>query len=112
MTDTTACPAPWIDWVQAAQRGDQQAFSRLVDANRNLVCTITLAIVRDVQRSEDVAQEVLLAVWRGLPRLRDPSSFLPWLRQLARNRAHDSLRQTTRHRRLQGTALCAAVTDT
>ena len=85
--------------VRAARGGDRHAFARLVDAYRTLVCSITLAIVRDVQASEDLAQEVFVAAWRGLGRLRAPESFLPWLRQLARNRAHDHLRRHLRWRR-------------
>jgi RNA polymerase sigma factor (sigma-70 family) len=78
--------------VRAAATGDRDAFGRLVDATRALVTSIALAVVRDVPVSEDVAQEVYLAAWRDLPRLRQPGSFLPWLRQLTRNRAHDQVR--------------------
>lgn len=82
--------------VTAAARGDQQAFARLVDVTRNTVTSITLAILRDVELSRDVAQEVYLMVWRDLRKLRDPASFLPWLRQLTRNRAHQALRTHVR----------------
>src|SRR5712692_9247420 len=85
--------------VLAAQRGDREAFTRLVDATRNLVCSIVVAIVRDIDASEDVAQEVFLATWHGIRRLRKAASFLPWLRQLARNQAHASLRAQRRQRR-------------
>jgi RNA polymerase sigma factor (sigma-70 family) len=85
--------------VVAARGGDRDAFARLVSATRNLVCSLTLAIARDVQASEDLAQEVFLAAWAGLPRLRAPESFLPWLRQLARNRAHEHVRGRVRWRR-------------
>ena len=85
--------------VAAARAGDRQAFARLVDATRNVVCSVTLAIVRDVAISEDLAQEVYLAAWTALPTLRAPDSFLPWLRQLARNRAHEHLRGRVRWRR-------------
>ena len=112
MTEATTCSVPRLDWVRAAQGGDREAFSRLVDATRSVVCSITLAIVGDKARSEDVAQEVLLAAWRGLPTLRNPASFLPWLRQLARNRAHESLRQLARYRGLHGADLSPAVAAT
>ena len=85
--------------VLAAQRGDRDAFARLVDASRNVVCSVTLAIVRDVARSEDLAQEVFLAAWKGLGKLRSAASFLPWLRQLARNHANMAIRTNVRQRR-------------
>jgi RNA polymerase sigma factor (sigma-70 family) len=85
--------------VLAARAGDHRAFAQLVDDYRNVVCSITLAVVRDVQASEDLAQEVFLAAWVGLRRLRSPQSFLPWLRQLARNRAHEFVRGRVRWRR-------------
>jgi RNA polymerase sigma factor (sigma-70 family) len=85
--------------ILAAQAGDQQAFARLVDATRTTVSSIALAIVRDVRRSEEIAAEVLVATWRGLPKLRDAKSFGPWLRQLTRNRAQQHLRESARARR-------------
>ncbi len=86
--------------VRAAARGDQEAFASLVDATRTLVCSIALAIVRDVEASRDVAQDVFLSAWRDLGKLRNPASFLPWLRQMTRNRAHHVLRDRVRSRRV------------
>jgi RNA polymerase sigma factor (sigma-70 family) len=85
--------------VLAARRGDRDAFARLVDSYRNVVCSITLAISRDLEASEDLAQEVFLAAWIGLGQLRSPQSFLPWIRQLARNKAHEFVRSRVRGRR-------------
>jgi RNA polymerase sigma factor (sigma-70 family) len=96
-------PALCID-IAAAQQGDHQAFARLVDAARTTVASIALATVRDISRSEEVAQEVLVAAWQGLPGLRDPESFWPWLRQLTRNRARQHLRGWARKRRWFGRA--------
>ena len=86
--------------VRAAARGDQEAFASLVDATRTLVCSIALAILRDVEASRDVAQDVFLSAWRDLGKLRNPASFLPWLRQMTRNRAHHVLRDRVRSRRV------------
>lgn len=85
--------------VPAAARGDRDAFARLVDGTRSLVSTIALAIVRDADLSRDVAQDVFLAAWRDLGQLRDPNSFLPWLRQLTRHRAYHVLRTERRRSR-------------
>jgi RNA polymerase sigma factor (sigma-70 family) len=85
--------------VIAAAGGDQRAFGRLVDYTRNSVASISLAILRDPDASADVAQDVYLSAWFDLRKLREPSSFLPWLRQLTRNRAHHVLRSDVRRRR-------------
>jgi RNA polymerase sigma factor (sigma-70 family) len=82
--------------VRAATLGDAEAYQRLVSRCANTVCSIALAIVRNVQASEDIAQEVFLVVWTSLRKLRNPASFLPWLRQVTRNQAHLWLRE---HRR-------------
>lgn len=73
--------------VLLARSGDETAFRRVVERSANTVCSIALAIVRNLDASEDVAQEVFLAAWSGLGNLRNPASFLPWLRQITRNQA-------------------------
>jgi DNA-directed RNA polymerase specialized sigma24 family protein len=55
--------------------------------------------VRNVDFSRDGAHDVFLAAWRDLRKLRNPSSFLPWLRQITRNRAHHVLRTHVRSKR-------------
>jgi RNA polymerase sigma factor (sigma-70 family) len=84
--------------VAAAARGDRSAYELLVRDHQRLVATISLAIVGEVSASEDVTQEVFVAAWQGLPRLRSASSFLPWLRQMTRNRANKWLEARRRRR--------------
>lgn len=85
--------------IRQAAGGDRDAFGRLVDATRTTVCSIALSVVRDVASSEDVAQDVYLHVWQALPSLRNDASFMPWLRQLTRNRANAFLRKDRPERR-------------
>jgi RNA polymerase sigma factor (sigma-70 family) len=86
--------------VLAAANGDRGAFARLVSATSALVTSIALAEVRDVDASYDVAQDVYLHMWNDLGRLRDPGSFLPWLRQIARRQARRLA--TSRARQVRG----------
>jgi RNA polymerase sigma factor (sigma-70 family) len=86
--------------VLAAARGDAEAYGELVSKTSPLVSSITLAVIRDLDLSREVAQDVFLAVWRDLKSLRNPASFLPWLRQTARNRAKTALRTGSRQRKL------------
>jgi len=87
--------------LPAARDGDRAAYGRIVAGCQNTVTAVALAITRDVQASEDIAQEAFLNAWQHLRRLQNPSSFLPWLRQIARNLARDHLRALA-HRPLDG----------
>lgn len=91
-------PVALNEWVSAASRGDETDFARIVDETRTLVCSIALATTRNAEASEDVAQEVYLAAWRDLRKLRNAASFLPWLRQITRNHAAQVVRQNIRER--------------
>lgn len=86
-------------WLPKAQQGDHAAFGRIVAACQGGITAIALAMVRDVQASEDIAQDAFVSAWRNLDRLRKPSSFLPWLRQITRNLARDHLRKRKTERR-------------
>lgn len=78
--------------LPAAQGGDAAAYGRLVSATQRMVASVALAITRDLQASEDIAQETFLTAWQRRGQLENPQSFLPWLRQVARNRAIDHVR--------------------
>ena len=87
--------------LPAARGGCPRAYGRIVDASQNTVTAVALAITRDVPASEDIAQEAFLSAWQNLGSLHNPQSFLPWLRQIARNLARDHLRRQA-HRPLDG----------
>ena len=77
---------------RAARDGDRAAFARLVTETLRLVASIALAASTDVHESEDIAQEVFLFAWLRLREMKGPASFLPWLREVTRNRAVDGIR--------------------
>lgn len=89
--------------LPAAAGGCQHAYGRIVLACQNTVTAIALAITRDRQASEDIAQEAFVKGWQQLHQLRSATSFLPWLRQITRNLARDWLR-AQRGRPLTGEA--------
>ena len=78
--------------VLAAQAGDVKAFERLINTSKNAVSSIALSIVKDVDASEDVAQRVYINCWQNLKSLSNPSSFLPWVRQIPRHLSFNYLR--------------------
>ena len=85
--------------VLAARQDDPEAFGRLVDRWSGAVNAVCLGILRNAQAAEEAAQDTFVAAWKGLTRLREPSSFGPWIRGLARNQALMRRRSTVRRER-------------
>lgn len=80
--------------VQQAQKGDQEAFRELLLAHRDAVVSTLIACgVRSPATTLDLAQDVALRVWTGLPNLREARTFRAWIRRIAANAARDYLRR-------------------
>lgn len=74
-------------------KGDEAAFERLYPMVAGPVLGIVRRVVRDTAQTEEVAQEVLVELWRTAPRF-DPArgSALTWALTLAHRRAVDRVR--------------------
>lgn len=85
-------------------RGDQDAFSEVYDAVSGAVLGLVRTVLRDPAQSEEVAQEVLVEVWRTAARYQPArGSAKTWILTLAHRRAVDRVRSaqaaTDRERR-------------
>jgi RNA polymerase sigma-70 factor, ECF subfamily len=92
MAGTTAM-APERELVDAARRGDEGAFRRLVEpqhADMHAHCYRMLGSVHD---ADDALQEALLRAWRGLGRFESRSSLRSWLYRIATNVCLDALKK-------------------
>ncbi|QDY75633.1 sigma-70 family RNA polymerase sigma factor [Streptomyces qinzhouensis] len=73
--------------------GDERAFAAVYDAVAGPVLGVVRAVLRDRGQSEEVAQEVLVEVWRTAPRFRsDRGTAINWILTLAHRRAVDRVR--------------------
>jgi RNA polymerase sigma-70 factor, ECF subfamily len=71
--------------VVRCQAGDEQAFAALVDEYKNLVFGVISQVVFDRSRVEDVAQDVFLKIYRGLPSFRGDAKLSTWIYRIVRN---------------------------
>src|ERR1700761_7650376 len=79
--------------IRAAQRGDEDAFERLVREYDQSVLRIAVNILRSPEEARDVYQEAFLKVYRNLNSFRFDCSFHTWLYRIVTNICLDHLRR-------------------
>ena len=79
--------------LKAVARGDDAAFARLYDLLSPRVFGLARRVLRDPAQAEEMAQEVLVEVWRSANRF-DPErgSGLSWVLTIAHRRTVDRVR--------------------
>ena len=79
--------------LRKAGRGDREAYTKLYDLVAGQVYGLVRRVLRDPAQSEEVAQEVLLEVWRLAPRFdTERGSARAWIMTMAHRRAVDRVR--------------------
>jgi len=81
--------APTAPTVEAARRGDREAFAALYDAYARPVYWDLLARLHRREDAEDALHTAFLTAWRRLPELRSADRFASWLFRIGRNAAAD-----------------------
>ena len=84
------------DLIGRAQHGDEEAFASLAVAAGDRLHAVAHRILRDTDLAEDATQQALLAIWRDLPQLRDPSRFDAWSYRLLVRACYAEGRRTHR----------------
>jgi RNA polymerase sigma-70 factor (ECF subfamily) len=79
--------------IRAAQKGDVDAFERLVRAHDQSVLRLAMSLLRSGEDARDVYQEAFLRVYRNLNAFRFDCSFHTWLYRIVTNLCMDHLRR-------------------
>src|SRR5438477_9659838 len=87
--------------VRSAQRGDEQAFRRLVEKYQRRVYQLALGMVKDADEAMDITQETFVRVHRYLPSFKGESSFFTWTYRIATNLCLDAARRRGRSERVE-----------
>ncbi|HEX6270009.1 MAG TPA: sigma-70 family RNA polymerase sigma factor [Anaerolineales bacterium] len=81
--------------IQAAQRGDLDAFNLLILSYQNLLFGIALRILHDEDAAADALQEALISAFRKFNTFRG-GSLRSWLARVVVNACYDEMRQKRR----------------
>src|SRR5262249_51366228 len=86
--------------IEAAQRGDKDAFATLVAPHAAVAFRAAYLITGSAADAQDAAQEGLVKAWLALGRFRSGAPFRPWLLQIVVNEARNRRRTLGRQERL------------
>jgi RNA polymerase sigma-70 factor (ECF subfamily) len=88
LTFNPVCLAPSVEnpaaeTVRAAQRGDRQAFGRLIEDYEQAVYATVFRRLGNHAEAQEVCQDVFIQAMRKLDQLEDPRCFGGWIRAIA-----------------------------
>lgn len=73
------------DLIKRCRNGDRKAFADLVDRYKVIVFNLVDRMIFDKALVEDLAQEVFIRVYQGLPGFREESRLSTWIYRIAYN---------------------------
>lgn len=87
-----------IEYIRAAQNGDQRAFSWLVGQHADQVRRTVVSMLGEGPQAEDVAQEVFIRLHRSLKDFKADARMSTYLYRIAINLSLDAIKKRKRRR--------------
>lgn len=85
--------------------GDEAAFRQLYDRFADRVYRYAYTVLRGKHLAEEVAQETMIAVWKGASKFAGRSKVSTWIFGIARNQAYSLVRKEIRTERVPDVSL-------
>ena len=82
-----------MDWLKQAQKGDDMAFSRLVEVYQKPVYNLCYRMLGNANDAEDAAQETFIRAYNAIRRYDPSRKFSTWLLTIASNYCIDQHRR-------------------
>ena len=84
-------------YIDKVLKGEDNAFSILIDRYKNLVFTLCYRIIKDKEYAEEAAQDTFLKVYKSLAKFKGEAKFSSWIYRIAYNTSLDKLKSIKRH---------------
>ncbi len=85
------------DLIKSAQAGNAVAFEQLIAEHQKRIFSIAYRIAGNQEDASDMAQEVLIKIFRNLKNFRGDSKFSTWLYRVATTTCLDEQKKMRRH---------------
>lgn len=99
-------PMPEEELIEAARKGGQQAYARLMRSYKHMVYTVCMRVLRNREEAEEATQDSFVKAYRNLASYQGGARFSTWLYSIAYRTALSALRA-----RRTGTVDLEAVPD-
>ena len=80
-------------WLAQAQKGDAEAFSRLIEIYQRPVYNLCYRMLNDAGDAEDAAQETFLRAYKSMKKYDQSRPFPTWLLSIAAHYCIDQIRK-------------------
>ena len=80
--------------IEKVRHGEREVYGQLFRKYYAQIYAICLAMLRNPQDAEELAQDVFVLAYLKLDQLREPEKFFSWLKKITRNRSKNRVRQT------------------
>lgn len=104
-------PREEAELVQACLAGKTEAWKRVLDRYDAVIHAIPRRFGLDAEDAAEVYQNVCLALFRGLPRLREAAGLTRWILVTTRRQARDLARKRRREAPADDAELMARIPD-
>ena len=85
--------------IEQLKKGDELAFTKLVDEWQDMVYNTALGIVQNADDADDIAQEVFIQVYQSVSSFKGESKFSTWLYRITVSKALDHEKKKKRKKR-------------
>ncbi|WP_262909900.1 RNA polymerase sigma factor [Maribellus sp. CM-23] len=86
--------------VNQIVRGNEEAFRELYVKYKPIVCKFVYSFTSDSDLTDDIVQDVFIAVWLNRKNLDPNKSILSYLMTIARNKVFDYFKETSRKKEM------------
>ena len=90
-----------LAWIQNATRGDREAAERIIESILPRVRNLVRYLVRSDGEVDDIAQQCLVSILKGLPQYRGEGDFHAWIDRITARRTFQEIRKARATRLVQ-----------